>query len=116
MLAEELIILHNEHALWQAARPLLEIALRLEQGAEDAIWHGWQKKQMNTFLATLPSPCSLVVGVWDTFPATSTQSAQDCLVLGIVCEVMSNRCRSSKRSTLTSTSISPERHHHKARK
>ena len=93
MLAEELLVLNSNNTLWQTARPLLDAALRLEQQNETYTWHGWQKASIQAFLATLPSPCSLVVGVWDTLPATSTQPAQDKLVLGVVCEVVQGTVR-----------------------
>lgn len=88
MLAEELLIFNGTDTLWQTARPFLEAALRLEQQDERFTWHGWQKGPVQTFLATLPSPCSLVVGVWDTLPETNGQAAQDTLVLGVVCHVI----------------------------
>ena len=94
MLAEELLILNGEGDLWQAARPLLDVALRLEQNDETYTWHGWRKRRMDTFLAELPSPCSLVVGVWDTLPATGARPAQDKLVLGAVCAVEKGLVRS----------------------
>ena len=94
MLAEELLVLDGEDALWQAARPLLDAALSLEYADETATWHGWQKRQVNAFLASLPSPCSLVVGAWDTLPATETDPEQDRLVLGIVCAVEQGEIRS----------------------
>lgn len=93
MLAEELLVLNGTDTLWQTARPLLDAALRLAQQDETYIWHGWQKASIQTFLAALPSPCSLVVGVWDTLPATGTQPAQDRLVLGVVCEVVQGTVR-----------------------
>jgi hypothetical protein len=92
--AEELVVLDGEGELWQQARPLLEAALRLEQNADTSVWHGWQKGQVRAFLQTLPSPSSLVVGVWDTLPASSTREAQDTLVLGIICEVVAGTVRS----------------------
>ena len=88
VLAEELLVLNSEGALWQQARPLLDAALRLEQQDDTYVWHGWQKDQIRAFLSTLPSPCSLVVGVWDTLAATSSRPAQEQLVLGAVCEVV----------------------------
>src|SRR5260370_38681686 len=75
VLAEELHVLNGNDALWQTARPLLEVALRLEQNDDTSTWHGWQKRSMQAFLGALPSPCSLVGGVWDTLAATSTQPA-----------------------------------------
>ena len=88
MLAEELLILNSEDALWQQARPLLEAALRLEHNDESYIWHGWQKDQILRFLDGLPSPCSLVIGVWDTRPEPGVHPAQDTLILGAVCKVV----------------------------
>ncbi len=87
MLAEELVILDSEGPLWESVRPLLDVALRLERTQSPTVWHGWQMSQVDAFLADLPSPCSLLVGVWETFPATSTQPARDRLVLGVVCAV-----------------------------
>ncbi len=94
MLAEELVVLDGEDALWQAVRPLLNLALRLEQGDETSHWRGWQKRQIEAFLGGLPSPCSLVVGAWETLPATALESAQDRLVLGIICGVEQGEIRS----------------------
>jgi hypothetical protein len=87
VLAEELLVLNGEDALWQQARPLLDAALRLEQHDDTYIWHGWQKSQIRAFLNALPSPCSLVMGVWDTL-ALADQPVQEKLVLGVVCEVV----------------------------
>ncbi len=94
MLAEELLIFNGEGALWQMARPLLEAALRLEQNDDMYTWHGWRKRRIDVFLSALPSPCSLVIGVWDTLPATSTRPAQDKLVLGVTCKVEEGVVRS----------------------
>ncbi len=93
MLTEELLVLNGNDPLWQTARPLLDAALRLEHHDSSYIWHGWQKASIQAFLAALPSPCSLVVGVWETFPATDTQPAQDKLVLGVVCDVADGTVR-----------------------
>ncbi|MGH2509132.1 MAG: hypothetical protein ACRDHZ_17270, partial [Ktedonobacteraceae bacterium] len=87
MLAEELLILNGTDTLWQTARPLLDAALRLEQLDETSTWYGWQKAAMQAFLAALPSRCSLVIGVWETLPATNLPATQDKLVLGVVCDV-----------------------------
>lgn len=94
VLAEELVVFDGEDALWQVARPLLDAALFLEHAAETSTWHGWQKRQVDAFLAALPSPCSLVAGVWDTLPATDTDPEQDKLVLGVVCAVEQGEVRS----------------------
>lgn len=92
MFAEEFLILDEDGALWQQVCPLLDAALCLEQGDEDATWHGWQKGQVRRFLSALPSPCSLVVGVWHT--VSNNWNARDMLVLGIVCEVVQGKISS----------------------
>ena len=86
MLAEELTVVDGDSALWQAVRPLLDVALRLEQHDDAYSWHGWSKQQINTFLANLPPQCSLVVGVWET--EAGTVGERERLVLGFVCEVV----------------------------
>jgi len=91
MLAEELVILDGGAPLWNAARPLLDVALRLEQCEESYTWHGWNKQQISSFLKSLPPKCSLVVGVWETALAGDNedkQNEQELLVLGVVCEVV----------------------------
>lgn len=87
MLADNLLVFDDNDPLWQAARPLLDAALLLERGDDTSTWHGWQKSTVQAFLSTLPSPCSLIVGVWDTLSTTDTQPARDQLVQGIVCAV-----------------------------
>jgi hypothetical protein len=93
VLAEEFLVLDGEDIFWQMARPLLEAALRLERADEVFVWHGWQKSQIEAFLTRLPSPCSLVAGVWDTLPATSIKTSEDKLVLGVVCAVEQGEVR-----------------------
>lgn len=83
MLAEELSVIDADSELWQTARPLLDCALRLDQEDDSYIWHGWQKSQVDTFLQSLPTHCTLLVGVWN---ADSDEREQ--LVLGCVCEVI----------------------------
>ncbi|TMD45459.1 MAG: hypothetical protein E6I90_07300 [Chloroflexi bacterium] len=86
MLAEELVVLDADSPLWSAARPLLEAALRLEHREDNYSWHGWNKQQINEFLAGLPQRCSLVVGVWETSLAEDDVIEHEALMLGIVCE------------------------------
>ena len=86
MLTEELFVLDVDSYLWPAVRPLLGIVLRLEQNDERYSWHGWRKREMSAFLKGLPERCSLVVGVWETFPGE--QAEHERLVLGVVCEVV----------------------------
>jgi hypothetical protein len=86
LLAEELTVVDGDSPLWQAVRPLLDVALRLEQLDGAYSWHGWSKRQIDTFLANLPPQCSLVVGVWETEAGTAGE--REFLVLGFVCEVV----------------------------
>lgn len=87
MLAEELEIIDADSSLWAAARPFLDAALRLEQNDEEYTWHGWTKRQIASFLATLPQSCSLVVGVWQ-IQVDETAEEQEVVALGIVCAVV----------------------------
>jgi hypothetical protein len=96
VLAEELLIVDGDARLWQAARPLLDVALRMEQGDESFVWHGWNRQQIERFLAQLPSPSSIVVGVWETIPADEEEQSpeREMLILGMVCEVVEREVRS----------------------
>jgi hypothetical protein len=94
VLAEELVVFNGEGPLWQTARPLLDAALRLENLDDSAVWHGWRKREINVFLQSLPSPSSLIAGIWETLPATENRPAQDKLVLGVVCKVEQGEIRS----------------------
>jgi hypothetical protein len=66
-------------------RPLLDAALRLEWNDESYSWHGWDKAQIQKFLDSLPASCSLVAGIWETFP--DGEQAVERLVVGFLCEV-----------------------------
>ena len=81
MIAEELVIFDSDSTLWQAIRPLLTIALNIEQH-EHYVWHGWDNASITSFLQHLPSPSTLIVGVWST-----NADEQEQLQLGFVCEV-----------------------------
>lgn len=83
--AEELVVIDTDSALWEAVRPLVAAALRLDQ-QQEASWHGWNKEQITTFLRTLPEHCTLVCGVWDTL-TDEEGDEREVLVLGCVCEV-----------------------------
>ena len=96
VLAEELSVLDADAPLWDSARSLLEIAFRLEHNDEMYAWHGWHKRQIDTFLQSLPAHCTLLVGVWETIldedePAFQSREA---LVLGFVCEVIEGEVHS----------------------
>ena len=93
VLAEELTVVDGDSSLWPAVRPLLEVALQLEQRDDTFVWHGWSKQQINAFLAMLPARCSLVLGVWETEAAGAARE-QDYLVLGCICEIVEGEVRS----------------------
>jgi hypothetical protein len=106
--AEELLVLDGDSPLWQSARPLLDIALRLEQNEDNYSWHGWNKEQINAFLNRLPSRCSLVVGVWETIPGETGTDEYEELVLGVVCEVVEGEVHSIRTfQALTSVGRKP---------
>ena len=88
MLAEELIVIDPDSPLWSAARPYLDIALRLEQNDDNYSWHGWHKHQIEQFLKSLPSRCSLVIGVWEMVSGEGAALDHEPLVLGVACEVV----------------------------
>ena len=92
MLAEELTVLDVDSPLWSTARPLLDVALQLEQHDETFSWHGWDKRQISQFLASLPPTCTLVAGIWDFFQEEVDGAAEpvehELLTIGIVCEVL----------------------------
>ena len=108
MLADELVVLDADSHLWRAARPLLDATLRLDQHNDTYSWHGWDKQQMSCFLKNLPSPCSLVVGVWETIPAEDDTVEREELALGIVCEVVEGEIRSIRTfEALTAAGLKP---------
>jgi hypothetical protein len=103
VLAEELLVVDGDSALFRPVRPLLEAALRLEQQDESYCWRGWTKRQLASFLASLPAQCSLVAGVWGTIrggeggeggEGDEEQPGRETLVLGMVCEVREGEVRS----------------------
>ncbi|GCE24594.1 hypothetical protein KDA_00780 [Dictyobacter alpinus] len=83
MLAEELIVVDAASPLWNNARPLLDIALKIEQQNGSYTWHGWQKESINAFMQGLPAHCALIAGVWQEDVAQQQES----LWLGCVLEV-----------------------------
>jgi hypothetical protein len=94
MLAQELVVLDGDSPLWERGRALLNAALLLEQQDEHYVWHGWTKRQVEGFLEQLPSPCSLVLGVWQTAAHPAGNRDDERLVLGLVCEVVEGEMRS----------------------
>ena len=84
MLAEELQIVNADAPSWQAVRPILSTALRLEH--DDAyVWHGWNKAQIVALLNRLPSHCTIIAGVWSVAENTPPEEH---LVLSCVCEIV----------------------------
>nr|BBH95867.1 hypothetical protein KTA_40660 [Thermogemmatispora argillosa] len=99
MLAQEVAVFDGDSPLWERARALLNAALLLEEHDESYVWHGWTRSQIEAFLQGLPSPCSLVVAVWQAAmpeqAATQTREATaERLLLGLVCEVVGGEIRS----------------------
>jgi hypothetical protein len=108
VLAEELMIIDADSPLWFTARPLLDAALRLEQHNAGYIWHGWNKEQIDAFLNGLPSPCSLLAGVWQTEPAHGNKPEEEKLAIGIVCEVVEGEvCSLRTFGALTQSGLKP---------
>lgn len=110
MLAEELLVLDGDTALWGEVRPLLDIALRLEQQNDHYVWHGWTKQQISRFLKDLPSRCSLIVGVWENVSEGGDDETQELeqLRLGFVCEVIEGEVHSVRTfESLTAADLKP---------
>lgn len=83
VLAETLSVIQADSALWQAARPLVDVALRLEQNDAGYVWHGWSKNAIERFLKALPRHCALLVSVWEQ----AAEDEQETLYLACACEV-----------------------------
>ena len=94
MLAEDFVVIDPNSPSWGALRPYVEAVLRLEQNEGTSPWYGWDKQQINAFLQRLPSPCALLVAVWETEDAPHGQDAREVLILGCVCEVVAGEVRS----------------------
>ena len=108
MLAEELIVIDPNSPLWSAARPYLDLALRLERSDDSYSWHGWQKHQVEQFLNKLPQRCSLVIGVWGMLPTEATSSEHEPLILGVACEVIEGHVYSIRTfEALTAAGLKP---------
>ncbi|HKV59424.1 MAG TPA: hypothetical protein VJO32_14120, partial [Ktedonobacteraceae bacterium] len=80
-------MIDGDAPLFRPVRPLLDVALRLDQNDDTYNWHGWDKQQIERFLRSLPSLCSLVVGVWKTVSEDGGMAEHEKLALGCVCEV-----------------------------
>ena len=96
--------------MWQAVRPILDAALRLDRNDDVYSWHGWSKQQISAFLRSLPLRCSLVVGVWEAEDAGRADGAfeHELLVLGVVCEVVAGEvCSIRTFETLAADGLKP---------
>ncbi len=93
MLAEELLIIDGDAPLFRPLRPLIDNALRLDHSDDTYSWHGWNRAQIERFLASLPPSCSLVIGVWETLPGDGESEEREKLALGCVCEVRDGEVR-----------------------
>jgi hypothetical protein len=91
VLAEDLLLVDTQSTLWDTVRPLLDVAVGLEQGDERYAWHGWNRKQIDAFLAHLPDHCTLIAGVWET---VSNENDKEQLVLCCIGEVIEGRLHS----------------------
>jgi hypothetical protein len=87
MLSEELLIIDGDSPLFRSLRPIVDSALRLDHNDNTYTWRGWNKAQIERFLQSLPTVCSLVAGVWETVPGEGETPEHEILVLGCVCEV-----------------------------
>ncbi len=92
MFAEEFLVVDGDSPLWGALGPLLNVALRLDQSDGSMIWHGWRKSPIERFLGQLPSPCSLLVCVWEP-TSIDEEIGSERLVLGALCEVVNAEVR-----------------------
>jgi hypothetical protein len=100
VLAEDFVVVDANSPSWGAVRPYVEAALRLEQSRGSLFWHGWDKQHIDAFLQRLPSPCALMVAVWENTDEvegnTNQQSAREILMFGCVCEVVAGEVRSMR--------------------
>jgi hypothetical protein len=98
VLTEDFVIVDVNSPSWSAVRPYVDAALRLEQHEGPPVWHGWDKQQIDAFLQRLPSPCSLLIAVWEAEDVVESdgkgQGVREVLALGCVCEVVAGEVRS----------------------
>ncbi|MBO0780721.1 MAG: hypothetical protein J2P37_18010, partial [Ktedonobacteraceae bacterium] len=109
MLAEELVVLNADAPFWDPIRPLLKVALRLEQNETTYSWHGWKKQMLEDLLASLPAHCALVVGVWKTMTdQQEDEEGHEALALSCVCEIVKGQVRSLRTfEALTDAGLPP---------
>ena len=96
MIAEEFIVIDRDSPLWLSTSPILDAALRFEKNNEVYLWNGWNKQLIQSFLNSLPSRSSLVVGVWETKAEKEGSPEYEQLVIGLVCEVIDGEVSSMR--------------------
>ncbi len=87
MLAEELQIVNADAPSWQAIRPLLSIATRLESD-DTYVWHGWNKAQITAMLNQLPAHCTIIAGVW-----SDDEQHIERIVFSCICEIVNGEVK-----------------------
>jgi len=88
LLAKDFVVFDSDSPLWLPVSTLLDIALCFDQNDETFSWNGWRKQPIRDFLNSLPSPSSLVAGVWETIPEKEGSPECEKLVVGLVCEII----------------------------
>jgi len=108
LLAKEFIVFESDSPLWLSTSTLLDIALRFDRNDETYSWNGWRKQPIRDFLNSLPSPSSLVAGVWETIHAKEGSPERENLVIGLICEIFDGEVRSVRTfDALTDGSLKP---------
>lgn len=88
LIAEEFIVIDTDSPLWLSTSQILDAAIRFVQNDEVYSWNGWNKRLIQSFLKSLPSRSSLVVGVWEIKAEKEVSPEYEKLVIGLVCEVI----------------------------
>jgi len=96
LIAEEFSVIDSDSPLWLLASSILDAALRFEQNNEVYSWNDWNKQQIQSFLDSLPSRSSLVVGVWETKAENEGSPECEKLVIGLVCEIIDGEVSSMR--------------------
>ncbi len=106
VLAEELQIINADAPSWQAVRPLLSIATRLDN--DDAyIWHGWNKAQITAMLDRLPTHCTLLAAVW----SDATEQQGERIVFSCICEIVNGEVKTVRTFEALSDEELPDLEH-----
>jgi hypothetical protein len=89
LIAKEFTVFDSDSPLWQPVSTWLDVALRFDKNDESFSWNGWEKQPIREFLNSLPSPSSLVAGIWETIPEKDGRPECENLVIGLICEIIS---------------------------